>query len=90
MPSQFALPQRINLTQAGTVRAYFLRSILKVVMRNACSRVSHFCPQIQGKGAALAAFIFAALFGMTVPSANAQLVTNVLGFAKATDFAMEF
>src|ERR1051325_1643306 len=89
MPSQFALPQRINLTQAGTVRAYFLRSILKVVMRNVCSRVSHFCPQIEGKGAVLAALLFAALFGMAVPSANAQVVTNVLGFAKTTDYAME-
>ncbi|HEY6228836.1 MAG TPA: Calx-beta domain-containing protein, partial [Verrucomicrobiae bacterium] len=58
-------------------------------MRNVCSRVSHFCPQIEGKGAVLAALLFAALFGMAVPSANAQVVTNVLGFAKTTDYAME-
>ena len=32
MPSQFALPQRINFARAGTVRAYFLRPILKLVM----------------------------------------------------------
>jgi len=57
-------------------------------MRKVCSRFSHFYPQIHGRGTLLASFVLLALFGLVAPSVNAQ-VTNVLGFAKASDYAME-
>src|SRR5687768_5250244 len=89
MSSPIALPQRINFTRAGTVRAIFSRSIPKVVMRNVCSRFSPTSLYAKGKGALLTGFILAALFGMAAPSAHAVSTTNVLGFAKTIDYVME-
>jgi uncharacterized delta-60 repeat protein len=57
-------------------------------MRNVCSRFSPTSLCAKGKGALLTGFLVA-LFGMAAPSARALSTTNVLGFAKATDYVME-
>src|SRR5688500_4016656 len=89
MPSPISLPEPTKMTQAGTAPACFLRSIQKVVMRNARSRFPLKATDSIGKGATLASWILLALFGMTIPSAQALSTTNVFGFAKTTETVME-
>src|SRR5689334_301091 len=89
MPSEFALPERIKLTQAGTVRAYFLRPILKVVMPKASALFS-----CRSRFQPIIGLVVLSLIFFSALSARAQAPTligtnNVLGFAKAKEVAME-
>jgi hypothetical protein len=88
MPSQFALPQRINLTQAGTVRAYFLRSILKLVMPTACP-LSHSLNPLRRAAIALLLLLAVTVFGQAARAQTLVGTTNKVAFAKATEVAME-
>src|SRR3569832_748302 len=85
MLSQFALPQRINFAQTGTVRAYFLRSILKFDMSTATPRLRSSCAQVISTILLLTvAFFFPA-------SARSQTIlgsTNKVAFAKPVEVCM--
>src|SRR3954471_2899911 len=86
MPSEFPLPQRINFIQAGTVRAYFVRSIQKVTMPTAIPRFRSSCPQF------ISTLLLVALAFFRPTCANAQPIigiTNKVGFAKSVELCME-
>lgn len=89
MPSDFALLEQIKSTRTGTVRAYIVRSILRVVMRNVCPSLSLLRTSHVRSGMLHFVLIFAALFGMSSPVARAQASTNVIGWAKNAEVVME-